>query len=136
MDATSEITGLSFTSSGTLYGSAQLEQLLSDANDLVLVFDGDKVVPGHSQILRQWSGVLAGVVDGCCSKDNVVMVNHGSCNLPRIPMSGTKKEDWLAAMAFAYPVMPAADVTWENLEVSSESIWCTAWNIAPVGGGH
>jgi hypothetical protein len=32
-------------------------------------------------------------------------------------MQGTKKADWLVAMALAYPVAPAPLVTWDNLEV-------------------
>jgi hypothetical protein len=90
-----------------------LEALLSDASDLVLVFDAEERVPGHSLILKQWSpGVLGSLLasgcSSCCS----------SCQQPpSIPMQGTSKQDWLTAMQFAYPVVPAADITWDNCEV-------------------
>ena len=37
--------------------------------------------------------------------------------LAEIPMDGTSKEGWLLVMEFVYPVVPAPDMTWQNLEV-------------------
>jgi hypothetical protein len=34
-----------------------------------------------------------------------------------IPMPGTSKIDWLTAMQFVYPVVPAPYITWGNSEV-------------------
>jgi hypothetical protein len=32
-------------------------------------------------------------------------------------MPGTSRSDWLAAMAFVYPLQQQPEVTWDNLEV-------------------
>jgi hypothetical protein len=93
-----------------------LEALLSNASDLVLVFDAGERVPGHSFVLKQWSGVLAGLLASDCTSSSSSS-SSSSSKVPKltiIPMPGTSKKDWLTAMQFAYPVVPAPDITWDN----------------------
>jgi hypothetical protein len=97
--------------------SMPIEALLSDACDLNLVFDADERVPGHSFILKHWSGELKSLLAIECS-------DSSSSGPTVIPMPGTSKEDWLTAMRFAYPVVPAPDVTWDNCEVHLQADAC------------
>ena len=72
--------------------------------DVILRFSDNKELPGHSQILAQWSEVL-GEASELALKDG-----------GKVPMEGTKSEDWLKIAAFMYPTEQQAKVTWENLE--------------------
>jgi hypothetical protein len=98
---------MEFKATGSMPQSKPLDALLLDASDLVLVFDADERVPGHSLILKQWSPDVLGslLASACCCSGSI------------IPMTGTSKKDWLTAMQFAYPVVPVPDITWDNLEV-------------------
>lgn len=98
-----------------------LLQLLADGSDVVLEFrDASGAledVPAHSLTLRQWSEVLRMAIQAESSGSNSSdrSSSSSSCRI-RIPMDGTKKEDWLAVMEFLYPVTPPPVVTWDSLE--------------------
>lgn len=95
--------------------------LLNDDSDVRLVFSDDAVVPAHSQILKQWSGVLRSTMessDTTSSSSSTTKTITTSERVTSIPMEGTKKGDWLVAMQFMYPVIPQPEVSWDNLEVS------------------
>lgn len=95
--------------------------------DVQLVFDADDhegaTLPAHSQLLAAWSGVLALALQcddgpgtppasGCSMRGDSL---HGQ-KLRTVPLPGTRPGDWLAAAAFMYPVLPPAQVDWDNLE--------------------
>lgn len=90
-----------------------LLQLLEDGSDLELVFDAEnscsnpQTIAGHSQVLRLWSKVIREAIDA----EN----NTSSEGKIRVPMPGTRKQDWLLAMEFLYPVVPAPAISWDNL---------------------
>lgn len=84
--------------------------LMKDGSDVHLVFD-EEMVPAHSLTLKHWSGVLRNALESTISSTRD--------GFTTIPMEGTKKEDWLIAMEFMYPVVPQPEVTWDNLEVSA-----------------
>lgn len=101
---------------------------MARGSDVQLVLDADSgesaaaTLPGHSQLLAAWSGVLALALE-CESGPETP--TSGGCSTPRgtrcqrlltIPLPGTQRADWLAAAAFMYPVLPPAQVDWYNLE--------------------
>lgn len=108
-----------------------LEATLSAGSDVLLAFK-EEIVPAHSVTLRQWSGVLGSLLDGCGnsgSNSDAADNSTGACAEPgyqttattiTIPMEGTSKQDWLTAMSFVYPVVPQPRVSWDNVEVRQE----------------
>jgi hypothetical protein len=98
-----------------------LRDLLSSGADVELLF-GDERAPGHSQILSKWSKVLCTALETDSSSSSAARSSSSSSSkITSIPMPGTRKDDWLTAMSFVYPVMPQPEVTWENLEVNTMS---------------
>ena len=111
-----------------------MKQLRRDP-DLQLTFDDRQLLPGHSQILGQWSNVLRDVVcmspppthTSSTADTNMTSRSHStttttnnnsssSSSMLTIPLPGTKVSDWLKCMAFAYPSVEPATVNWDNLE--------------------
>lgn len=99
----------------------QLTDILKHGSDVHLLF-GEEVVPAHSLILKQWSGVLRNALLASSSSSDSITSSESSTRtisecVTTIPMEGTSREDWLVAMEFMYPVVPQPEVTWKDLEV-------------------
>lgn len=74
-----------------------------------LLLDGDESLPGHSMVLKLWSGVLAKALE-------LPAGFSSSCggSVTRLPLPGISAAEWCTVMAFCYPVIPPPQVTWAN----------------------
>lgn len=99
----------------------RLLKLLGRESDVQLVFTAagkpSEVVKGHSCVLKLWSGVLASMF---AAVHRQAKGGSSSQQIIKIPMPGTDREDWLLAMEFVYPVIPAPSLTWDTVQTMLE----------------
>lgn len=99
--------------------SSRLEELIEYNADVTLEFE-DGTLAANSTLLGLYSSVLRSAVEvEAAAGGDGTSTSGGTQDKPctRIPMPGTKKEDWMLVSAFLYPVLPPCSITsWTQLE--------------------
>lgn len=99
--------------------SSRLKELIDYNADVTLEFE-DGTLAANSTLLGLYSSVLRGAVEVEAAAGGGGTSTSGRTQdkpRTRIPMPGTKKEDWMLVSAFLYPVLPPSTITsWTQLE--------------------
>lgn len=103
--------------------TSKLEELMGYGADVVLEFQDD-VLNANSIVLGLYSSVLRGAVEvsnavAASTADGTSVGSKRSRDgdSSTIPIPGIKKDEWMQAAAFMYPVVPTPTISsWQQLE--------------------